>query len=40
MRITPQPQHSDGDMDHLVGALLALWAELGLPLENQAEAAE
>jgi 5-aminolevulinate synthase len=40
LRITPQPQHSDGDMDRLVTALLALWAELGLPLENQAEAAE
>lgn len=40
LRITPQPQHSDADMDQLVAALLTLWAELGLTLENQAEAAE
>ncbi len=40
LRITPQPQHSDADMDRLVKALLTLWTELGLPLENQAEAAE
>lgn len=40
LRITPQPQHSDADMDRLVAALLTLWAELGLTLENQAEAAE
>jgi 5-aminolevulinate synthase len=40
LRITPQPQHSDADMDRLVAALLTLWAELGLPLERQAQAAE
>jgi 5-aminolevulinate synthase len=40
LRITPQPQHSDADMDRLVNALLTLWAELGLSLENHAEAAE
>lgn len=40
LRITPQPQHSDADMERLVGALLTLWAELGLPLESHAEAAE
>jgi 5-aminolevulinate synthase len=40
LRITPQPQHSDADMDHLVKGLSTLWSELGLPLENRAEAAE
>ena len=40
LRITPQPQHSDADMDRLINALLTLWAELGLSLENHAEAAE
>jgi 5-aminolevulinate synthase len=40
LRITPQPQHTDADMDRLVAALLTLWAELGLPLERQAQAAE
>ena len=40
LRITPQPQHSDADMNCLVRALATLWAELGLPLENHAEAAE
>ncbi len=38
LRITPQPQHSDADMDRLVAALSALWTELGLQL--RAEAAE
>jgi len=38
LRITPQPQHSDADMDHLVAALTTLWAELGL--QRRAEAAE
>jgi hypothetical protein len=40
LRITPQPQHADQDMDHLVSALTTLWAELGLPLERQVQAAE
>ena len=40
LRITPQPQHSDKDMDRLVAALTTLWLELGLPLERQVEAAE
>ena len=39
LRITPQPQHSDADMDRLVAALSALWTELGLQLDR-AEAAE
>jgi 5-aminolevulinate synthase len=40
LRITPQPQHSDMDMDHLASALSTLWGELRLPLGSQAEAAE
>jgi len=40
LRMTPQPQHTDRDMDHLVNALSALWGEFGLQLENRAEAAE
>ena len=40
LRLTPSPQHSDLDIDRLVAALSALWAELGLPLEGRAEAAE
>ncbi len=40
LRITPQPQHSDADMDRLVKSLLTLWTEFGLSLENHAEAAE
>ncbi|MGE3711133.1 MAG: 5-aminolevulinate synthase [Hyphomicrobiaceae bacterium] len=27
LRLTPTPQHSDADMDHLVASLCALWAE-------------
>ncbi len=30
LRITPSPLHSDADIDHLVAALKALWAELHL----------
>ena len=40
LRITPQPQHSDADMDRLVISLLTLWTEFGLSLESHAEAAE
>ncbi len=40
LRITPQPQHTDKDMDRLVSALTTLWSELGIPLERQVEAAE
>ena len=40
LRITPQPQHSDADMDRLVQSLLTLWTEFGLSLESHAEAAE
>ncbi len=30
LRITPSPLHSDADIDHLVGSLSAIWADLGL----------
>ena len=30
IRLTPSPLHSDDDMDHLVGALNTLWAEMNL----------
>jgi 5-aminolevulinate synthase len=40
LRLTPSPQHSDADIERLVAALSALWVELVLPLEGQAQAAE
>ena len=41
LRLTPSPQHSDADLDHLLGALTALWSECPLALtENLAVAAE
>src|SRR5262245_29775390 len=40
LRVTPQPQHSDTDIERLVAALGTLWVELGLPLEGHAQAAE
>ena len=30
LRLTPTPQHTDADMDHLVASLATLWRELGL----------
>jgi len=30
LRITPSPLHSDADMEHLIGALSAIWSELSL----------
>jgi 5-aminolevulinate synthase len=30
LRLTPTPQHTDADMDHLVHALNSLWHEMGL----------
>ena len=30
LRITPLPQHSDADIDHLIGALSAIWGDAGL----------
>jgi 5-aminolevulinate synthase len=40
LRLTPTPQHSDADIEHLVTALQALWTEFGLTVETRAEAAE
>jgi len=40
LRICPSPVHSDQDMDHLIDALTTLWAEMGLPSNVQALAAE
>jgi len=30
LRITPSPMHTDADVDHLVGALSAIWGQLSL----------
>jgi 5-aminolevulinate synthase len=30
LRITPGPLHSDADIDHLIGALTAIWGRVGL----------
>ena len=30
LRITPSPKHTDADVDHLVGALSAIWSQLSL----------
>jgi 5-aminolevulinate synthase len=30
LRLTPSPLHSDADIDHLIGALSAIWGELSL----------
>ena len=40
LRLTPTPQHSDADIDHLVAALQVLWTESGLVAQARAEAAE
>ena len=40
LRLTPTPQHSDADIEHLVTALQALWCERGLTTGASAEAAE
>lgn len=41
LRLTPSPQHSDADMDHLVGALTQLWSQCPMTLmQSLAEAAE
>ncbi len=41
LRLTPSPQHTDADMDHLVGALTELWSQCPLALiESLNQAAE
>jgi 5-aminolevulinate synthase len=40
LRITPTPLHGDADMDRLVGALAALWEEMGAAPKGHALAAE
>jgi 5-aminolevulinate synthase len=33
LRITPSPLHTDADIDHLIAALAAVWADVGLERE-------
>jgi 5-aminolevulinate synthase len=40
LRLTPSPQHTDADMDHLVGALAGLWSQCPLALIESLQAAE
>ena len=40
LRLTPSPQHSDADMDHLVSALVQLWRDFGLSASPARDAAE
>ena len=40
LRLTPTPQHSDADIERLVGALRELWHEMSLPLRLSSQAAE
>ena len=40
LRLTPSPQHSDADIERLVGALRGLWSEMGPTYAPRGEAAE
>jgi 5-aminolevulinate synthase len=40
LRLTPAPQHSDADIERLVGALRVLWSEMGPAYAPRGEAAE
>jgi 5-aminolevulinate synthase len=40
LRLTPSPQHSDADIERLVGALRVLWSEMGPTYAPRGEAAE
>jgi 5-aminolevulinate synthase len=40
LRLTPSPQHSDADIERLVGALRVLWSEMGPSFAPRGEAAE
>jgi 5-aminolevulinate synthase len=40
LRITPTPYHDDALVDALCEALVEVWQMLGLPLKQQALAAE
>jgi 5-aminolevulinate synthase len=40
LRLTPSPQHSDADMEHLVGALTELWSQCPMALMESLAAAE
>jgi 5-aminolevulinate synthase len=40
LRLTPSPQHSDTDIERLVGALRGLWSEMGPTYAPRGEAAE
>jgi 5-aminolevulinate synthase len=40
LRLTPSPQHTAGDIDHLVNALSNLWSQCPLTLMEDLAAAE
>jgi len=40
LRLTPSPQHTNADMEHLVGALTELWSQCPMALMASLEAAE